>query len=125
MLVISFFVWCYGRGFTNYLSGFVNNLKDLADFFSIRLLVRTFFAPFRQIGVERKANIPLNVRIHEWADLQISRLVGATVRFILLIIGTLALILRTILGLVIGILWPLMPLLIVYSVMLFVRGVVF
>ena len=125
MLVISFFEWWYGRGFKNYLSGFANNLKDLADFFSIRLLITTLFAPFRQIGVERKANIPLNVRIHEWADLQISRLVGATVRFILLIIGTLALIVRTVLGLVIGILWPLMPLLLVYSVMLFVRGVVF
>ena len=125
MLVISFFEWWYERGFKNYLSGFVNNLKDLADFFSIRLLVKTLFAPFRQIGVERRANIPLNVRIREWADLQVSRLVGATVRFFLLIIGTLALVLRMVVGLVIGILWPLMPLLIVYSIMLYARGVVF
>lgn len=125
MLVISFFGWWYGRGFKNYLAGFVDNLRDLLDFFSIRLLVRSLFAPFRQISAQRSANIPLNARIHEWLDLQISRMIGATVRFAILIIGTIALIARLVIGLIITILWPLMPLLIVYSIMLFARGVVF
>ena len=125
MLVISFFGWWYGRGFRNYLAGFVDNLKDLMDFFSIRLLVTNLFAPFRQISAQRSANIPLNARIREWIDLQVSRMIGATVRFAILIAGTIALIIRLAIGLIITILWPLMPLLVVYSIMLFARGVVF
>ncbi len=125
MLVVSFVQWWYGRGFKEYLAKFVDRLKDAADFFSIRLLVRNFFAPFRQIATEKRDNLPLNERIHAWADLLISRLVGATIRFFLLIIGTIFLIVRAAVGLVIMILWPLAPLVLVYSVMLYIRGVVF
>ena len=125
MLILSFFGWWYGKGFKDYLISFTDRLRDLADFFSISLLIRNFFAPFRQIGVERQANVPLNVRIREWFDLQISRMVGATVRFMILIAGTIVLTLRTVIGLILGILWPLMPLMFVYTIMLFIRGVVF
>ena len=125
MLVVSFFQWWYGRGFSEYLASFVDGLRDAADFFSIRLLVRNLFAPFRQISAEQQINLPLNARIHAWFDLLISRLVGATVRFMILIAGTVVMILRAGIGLVLGILWPLLPLLVVYCVMLFSRGVVF
>lgn len=125
MLIVSFFTWWYGRGFKGYLAGFVDHLRDLTDFFSIRLLIRNLFAPFRQIAAEKGANLPLNARIREMFDLLISRLVGATVRCMILIVGLVLLTLRTILGLIVGILWPLMPLLVIYSVMLFIRGVVF
>ena len=125
MLVVSFFQWWYGRGFSEYLASFVDGLRDAADFFSIRLLVRNLFAPFRQISAEKQINLPLNARIHAWLDLLISRLVGATVRFMILIAGTVVMILRAGIGLVLGILWPLLPLLVVYCVMLFSRGVVF
>ena len=125
MLVISFVQWWYGRGFKAYLADFSNSLKDLMDFFSIRLLVRNLFSPFKQISAEKKGNLPLNARLHAWGDLMISRMVGATIRFFLLIIGTVLLIARAAIGIVLMIAWPLMPLLIVYAVMLYVRGVVF
>ena len=125
MLVVSFVQWWYGRGFKEYLAKFVDRLKDATDFFSIRLLVSNFFAPFRQIATEKRNNLPLNERLHAWLDLLISRLVGATIRFFLLIIGTIFLIMRAAVGLAIMILWPLAPLVLVYSVMLYIRGVVF
>lgn len=125
MLVISFVQWWYGRGFKEYLAKFVDKLKDATDFFSIRLLVRNLFAPFRQIATEKRLNMPLNERLHAWIDLLISRMVGATIRFFLLIIGTIFLLVRAAIGLVIMVLWPLAPLLIAYAVMLYVRGVVF
>ena len=125
MLVISFVQWWYGRGFKEYLARFVDKLKDAADFFSIRLLVRNLFAPFRQIATEKRLNMPLNERLHAWVDLLISRMVGATIRFFLLIIGTIFLLVRVAIGLVIMVLWPLAPLLIAYAVMLYARGVVF
>lgn len=125
MLVISFVQWWYGRGFKEYLAWFVDRLKDIADFFSMRLLVRNLFAPFRQIATEKRDNLPLAERLHAWADLMVSRMVGAIIRFVLLIVGTVSLFVRVIIGLVVMILWPLTPLLLVYAVMLYARGVVF
>jgi len=125
MLVISFVQWWYGRGFKEYLAWFVDRLKDIADFFSMRLLVRNLFAPFRQIATEKRDNLPLSERLHAWADLMVSRMVGAIIRFVLLIVGTVSLLVRVVIGLVVMILWPLTPLLLVYAVMLYVRGVVF
>lgn len=124
MLVISFVQWWYGRGFREYLARFVDKLKDAVDFFSMRLLVRNLFAPFRQIATEKRDNLPLDARIHAWVDLLISRLVGATIRFFLLIIGTVFLIVRAATGLVVMVLWPLAPLVVAYSIMLCLRGVV-
>lgn len=125
MLVISFVQWWYGRGFKEYLLKFFDHLKDIVDFFSIRLLIRNLFAPFRQIATEKRANMPLDARIRAWADLMISRMVGAAIRIILLIIGTIALVFRMIIGLIIMVAWPLAPLLIVYTILLYMRGVVF
>ena len=124
MLVISFVQWWYGRGYAEYLARFVDRLRDLADFFSIRLLIRHFFAPFRQIATEKRQNIPLNERLHDFADLMISRMVGATIRFFLLIVGTVILIVRALVGLVIMVAWPLMPVIIACLVVLYVRGVI-
>lgn len=124
MLVISFVQWWYGRGYAEYLARFVDRLKDLADFFSIRLLIRHLFAPFRQIATEKRDYIPLNERLHDFADLMVSRLVGATIRFFLLIIGTVLLIIRAVVGLVIMIAWPLMPVIIACLVVLYLRGVI-
>lgn len=125
MLAISFVQWWYGRGFREYLAKFIDKLKDLADFFSIRLLIRNLFAPFRQIATEKRDNLPLNARFHAWLDLLVSRMVGATIRFLLLIIGTALLIIRAAAGFVVMILWPLAPLAIVYAIALYLKGVVF
>ena len=125
MLIVSFVQWWYGRGFKEYLASFVDKLKDLADFFSIRLLIRNLFAPFRQIAAEKHENLPLNARLRAWSDLLISRMVGATIRFFLLVIGMVLLVIRAVVGLVIMALWPLVPLVMAYAVMLYARGVVF
>ena len=125
MLAVSFVQWWYGRGLKEYALGFLDGLRDAADFFSIRLLIRNLFAPFRQIAATSRDHLPLTARLQAWFDLLISRLVGATIRFLLLVIGTVFIICRAALGLVVMILWPLLPLLIVYSVMLSIRGVVF
>ena len=125
MLIVSFIQWWYGRGFREYLQGFVDHLRDAADFFSMRLLIRNLFAPFRQIAAQKDENLSLNMRFHAWVDLMISRFVGATIRFLLLIIGTIVLIIRVVIGVVLAVAWPLMPALIVAVIVLYIRGVVF
>lgn len=124
MLVVSFFQWWYGRGFREYLERFLDRLKDAVDFFSIRLLIRNLFAPFKQIATEDKGIQPLNIRIRAWFDLLVSRCVGATIRFGLLVMGTIVLILRAVIGIILAIAWPLMPLIVIALVVLYMRGFV-
>ena len=52
MLAVSFLQWWYLRGWLAYFDGFRIKMRDMADFFSIGLLLRTLFQPFRQISAD-------------------------------------------------------------------------
>lgn len=102
-----------------------SRLRNAADFFSIRLLVRHMFAPFRQISAGEATGPSLDAKFHAFLDRLISRVIGALVRFFLLILGTVVIILQALLGTIVAILWPLCPVLIVGCVILAAMGVVF
>ncbi|MBQ7802782.1 hypothetical protein IJ380_02900 [Candidatus Saccharibacteria bacterium] len=125
MLFLSFLKWWYSRGFLSYLEKFVDTLKNAADFFSIRLLIRNFFSPFRQISAEKTTSLALDARIRAFFDYLLSCLIGATIRFFILIIGLVVIFFQFIFGILLAVLWPLTPALLVYSVVLFSNGVTF
>lgn len=87
-------------------------LRSTADFFSIGSLARTLFAPFRQISAHAG-----------FLDRLISRCVGAVTRFFIIVFGVVAIIVEAILGLILIIIWPLIPLLPFGCVVLTVMGV--
>ena len=79
----------------------------MADSFSIGLLFKTLFQPFRQIsGVEGKKT----TAGEKIVDALISRLVGFIVRVFIIFIGIISLILLAVGGVVLGLLWPAIPL---------------
>ncbi|MBR3180538.1 hypothetical protein IKF63_00455 [Candidatus Saccharibacteria bacterium] len=125
MLVVSFLKWWYTRGFKDYFAKFVNLLKNAADFFSIRLLIRNFFSPFRQISAEKSSSLALGERLRAAGDYLLSCIIGAIIRFFILIIGIVIIFIQFIFGIIGAILWPLMPALLVYCFVLFARGVTF
>lgn len=109
-----------------FFAGLKNQLQNAADFFSIRLLVGNMFAPFRQISATESASSPdLGTQISVFFDKLLSRVIGAVVRLILLIVGTFLIILQAVAGCVIAILWPLAPALIAGCVVLAITGVSF
>jgi hypothetical protein len=57
----------------------------LLDYFSVSIITRTFFAPWKRDQVYLR-NAPLNARLNVWLLNLISRLVGATLRAGLLLI---------------------------------------
>lgn len=71
--------------------------------FSIPILVRTVFAPWRR-DIESAANQPLTVQLRVIVDNLVSRVFGAVVRLSTLVIGGLAVIIT---GLVVGLAWML------------------
>lgn len=84
-------------------------VQAVLAFFSVPLLITSLFAPFRQISAG-KVQGSLNVQLHAWADRLFSRIIGAIVRSLLIIVGLIAVILMTVAMLVILVVWPLVPL---------------
>lgn len=120
MFMVDLISWWYFRGWGVFLSGFKNKLGDTVDLFSFSEMLRTLFKPYRQIsaGADGPA---VNVAI----DKLISRLVGFFARVTLLITGTVVLVMECLLGIVIAILWPVLPALPVLGIVLAVMGVTF
>lgn len=77
-------------------------------YFSVGLLLMSLFAPFRQISAGQvRGNI--KTRFMAWFDRQFSRVIGAIVRTILIFIGLILATFVGILGLILIILWPFLP----------------
>ena len=108
-----------------FLRGLGDQLKNAADFFSIRLLVRNMFAPFRQISAGGTTSQALSAQISAFFDRLLSRFVGAMVRFFLLVIGTVIIVIQAVVGAAVAILWPLAPLLVVVCFVLAIMQVSF
>lgn len=100
-----------------------NRLKNATDFFSIRLLVGNMFAPFRQISVGETSTSGLQFSV--FFDKLLSRVIGAIVRFILLIVGIVTIILQAIGGTSVVLIWPFVPLIPVVCVVLTIMQVTF
>lgn len=107
------------------MSGLGERLKNSADFFSIGLLVKTLFAPFRQISAGAAMGNSLDARLRAFGDRLFSRIIGAVIRTFIIILGVLALAAQAIFGLILAIIWPVIPVMPVACVFLTVIGVSF
>lgn len=85
-----------------------DNIATLYDYFSLDLLIRTLFAPFRQISAGRVRG-PIGVQLRAWFDRLISRVIGAIVRSMVIVIGIFALVVAAVIGMIRLIAWPLIP----------------
>ncbi|MBR3229033.1 hypothetical protein IKF67_02260 [Candidatus Saccharibacteria bacterium] len=125
MAIAEMFLWWYSQGW----GVFVGKIKDffisIADFFSMDSLVRTLFKPYRQISAETaNVNSSLDLKFHMFLDRLISRIVGFFSRLILLLVGVILMICGGICGLVLIIIWPVIPFLPIVGIVLTVMGVV-
>lgn len=121
MFVVGLFSWWYGAGWLKRITMVREYLAGLYDYFSIDLLVRTLFAPFRQISAGSVRG-PVGVQMRAWFDRLISRIIGAIVRTLVIIIGVVALMVAALVGLIIVVTWPLIPIIPVISIVLMMMG---
>ena len=125
MLVLDLLSWWYSRGFSELINGLKERLRDAADFFSIRLLMQNFFSPYRQISAQGTSSSAVNDRMQAFLDSLISRVVGTVVRLFVLLAGIIVIFLQITVGVVMIIIWPLIPMTVVGGVILCLGGVVF
>ncbi len=118
MFVTGLLSWWYGAGWKALFARIGHRLWKAFDFFSIDLLIKTWFAPFRQISAG-KVRGPLGVQLRAWLDRLVSRMVGGVIRTFMIIAGSIWLLVLLVAGFVHAVLWMIAPLLPVVGAILF------
>ncbi len=81
----------------------------LADMFSIGILIRTLFSPWKQITTFTRSDQAVADKFKAGIDNVISRLVGSFIRSIVLFVAVLAIVIVAFASLLIAIIWPILP----------------
>lgn len=108
MAIVGILVWWYTQGWRQAIRSVQSRLTGLFDYFSIDILLKTLFAPFRQISAGN-VDGPLPVMFRAFIDRLVSRLVGSVVRLIVMLIGIVTILGASAGGLLYIVLWALVP----------------
>lgn len=122
MLAVELISWWYTRGFKAFARKLAEKLSLTADFFSVGTLLKTLFLPFRQISAG-KVDGSLETRLRAASDRLFSRLVGATVRFFLILAGSVALAVQSVFSFAALVAYPFMPVMPIFCIVMFSMGV--
>lgn len=121
MFVVGILSWWYSAGWRQRFTMLKERLANTMDYFSIDLLARTLFAPFRQISAGR-VDGPLGVKLRAFLDRLISRAIGAMVRSTMIIFGIGAIAIHSLVGAITLIVWAIIPIFPLIGIVLFISG---
>lgn len=122
MFLVGIFQWWYGSGWLRHFRRSYVGLLRTANFFSIGLLFRTLFNPFRQISAGSvQGGLPEQLKA--FADRSISRFIGANIRFWTIIAGLVVISARTIWVTVSIVAWTILPITPIVGLILWLQGV--
>lgn len=89
MFLVGIFQWWYGAGLGRQLARARISLLRVVDYFSVGLLLKTLFNPWRQISAGQIQG-PLPVQLRAFFDRLFSRVFGAIIRLVVMMIGLVA-----------------------------------
>lgn len=121
MFIVWALSWWYGAGWRAQFIYLRSQLASSYDYFSIGLSIRNLFAPFRQISAG-KVKGSLADQMRSFFDRQLSRIIGAFVRTMLIAVGIIWLAVQCLVGGVAMIFWALMPLMPLIGFILMLSG---
>ncbi len=118
MVVLDLLGWWYSQGWAWIFSELKRRLTDISESFSVGILLRTLFSPWKQI------QSPVSFRnfLQSKLDNFISRFIGATVRLGMLFAALISYLVVLIAGLLLIVTWPFIPLLIVALPIMSLKG---
>jgi hypothetical protein len=111
--------WWYGTGWLEATHRITSLPLGVERHFSVSVLARTLFSPWRRIV--SMGGRGLDAKVRDGLDNFVSRCVGFVVRFFVLLTAMLGMLGAFLLGLAATVAWPLLPIAIVYCV---VRGII-
>lgn len=109
MFIVGMLTWWYTAGWKRVTTIFLEKLAVTEDYFSIDILLGSLFAPYKQISASSGGRGTFQDKLRDWGDKQFSRVFGAIIRLLLIIVGTAWLLLQSVLYIVCLTLWPFAP----------------
>lgn len=110
MILAEVFAWWYTTGWTRLIHVAGARIAATLEFFSISLLLKTLFDPFRQIDAGRVRG-SMQAEMKAFGNRLFSRIMGFFIRMVTIFAGLVTASFVMLFGLVQLILWPLLPLL--------------
>ena len=114
--------WWYGEGWLRHMKRSYVGLLRAADTFSIGLLFRTLFNPFRQISAGAVQG-PFPVQLRAFVDRLFSRCIGGVFRILAIGVGLVVILVRSVWTIVSIVIWTILPLTPVIGITLWAAGV--
>lgn len=118
MFALAWVTWWYGKGWANTVANLRSMVTGISRLFSVPILLRTLFAPWKRIISYPGAS--LDAKLRALIDNLISRAVGFIVRTLVLLTALIMEALASCLGVLWIVIWPCIPLL---GVVLLVKGI--
>jgi hypothetical protein len=107
MLMLEFVRWWYGRGWAGALQAVKDRAAALSELFSISILLRTLFSPWRRIITYPGAGLDAHLRA--MLDNLVSRFIGFFVRISVLIAAGVVFVAWFVMSALELALWPVLP----------------
>lgn len=110
MAFILFIQWWYSQGWLNAFHRVGQRMSIISNDLSLPILVRTLFEPWKQITGYAGSTESLETKFRVWFDNVFARIIGFVIRFFTIIFGTIAALLMGAVGLILAVIWPIIPL---------------
>lgn len=108
MFIVGILTWWYTDGWRERYRMTREAIVKTLDYFSISLLLKTLFSPFRQISAG-KVRGPIGVQLQAFLDRLVSRLIGAMVRSMIIFVGIGGIIIHMVWGAIVLTMWAVIP----------------
>lgn len=120
MFALEILAWWYRQGWAQVAKNAEVRIVKVSHLFSVPILIRTWFAPWRRIVSYPGAGIDAQIRA--MTDNLVSRLVGFSVRSLVLFTAGLMLAACALYGAVLLLIWPLVPLAVIVGLIKGITG---
>lgn len=108
-LILSYFIWHYTQAFKDIYDLFKDFTSFIYHFFSIKILSKTLFSPWRKLSESYKKGWSLNAFFETLVVNFIMRIVGFFIRLSIIVAGLICLVVTVIIELVTFVLWLFLP----------------
>ena len=108
-IIVQYLQWYYFEVAKEILRGWRNYLWFISNYFSISLLLKTLFAPWRRYRFSYGRGFSLKQYLSSFSFNAFSRLVGFIIRIIFIILGVISEIIIFIAGLAVFLIWLGLP----------------
>jgi len=115
-ILFQYFIWQFFEAPKEILKAWRNFLKFNLNYFSIFLLLKTLFSPWRRYQMSYGKGFDIGRYLEAFFSNLIFRLLGAIVRSFLIVIGLLAEIFIVFCGIIIFLGWLILPILLVLGI---------